>query len=340
MILAKPQRNSLFVLFLLVFSCSQKSDLPYVRHLQGTTMGTTYNIKIISEQLRSDTVAHKIKVEIDSTLLTINKILSNYDSDSAISKFNQFKTANTPYNVPAELYRVVESAFEIYQKSNGAFDITISPVVHLWGFGTRSQDKNIKPPSNEKIKKLLKLHNFKNLVIAGNSLTKKVSTIEIDVNAIAKGYGVDRLASFLQTKGFSNFMVEIGGEVVARGHNHAGVAWQIGIELHPEVVVNLNNAALATSGDYRSYRVMDGKRYIHIIDPRNGRPVSNKVVSVSIVAPNCMFADGVATTALVLGKEKGLQFLETLDNVEGYFILRGEGDKHLFAQTSGMNQWL
>jgi thiamine biosynthesis lipoprotein len=216
----------------------------------------------------------------------------------------------------------------IYRLSEGAWDATVNPLVDLWGFG-RGGRRPEAPPQNE-IAVLLVDVGFSNIeVVAPGFLVKKRAGVTVDLSSIAKGYGVDQVADILRQNDFVNYLVEIGGEVVAAGHRPDGRPWRIGINrpranaAADEVykIVELSNQALATSGDYRNFFEADGVRYSHVIDPRTGHPVSNGVVSVSIVADNCTLADGLATAIMVMGAAKGLALIEGLVGVEGLIVV-------------------
>jgi thiamine biosynthesis lipoprotein len=309
------------VLCFLFSGCEGKRE-----HLiQGRTMGTTYHIKVVTGYFQS---VSGLKEKIEKRLVEINAAMSTYQKDSEISRFNEFNQTGRKFKISADFYRVMEIAQDIYRLSDGAWDATVNPLVDLWGFG-RGGAKNKIPPENE-ISALLSNIGFENIEIQEpRYLIKKRAAVTLDLSSIAKGYGVDQVADTLRKEGFQNYLVEIGGEVFASGYTKDGKLWRIGIN-RPQTdaafdevykVVSLRNRAFATSGDYRNFFVVDGTRYAHIIDPRTGYPISNDVVSVTIIADTCIFADGLATAIMVMGPEKGLDLINRLEAVEGLIVV-------------------
>ena len=293
--------------------------------IQGRTMGTTYHIKIVTGYFQG---VSGLKEKIEKRLVEINTAMSTYQKDSEISRFNEFNQAGTKFEILEDFYRVMKTAQAIYRLSDGAWDGTVNPLVDLWGFG-RGGAKN-KVPLGSKISALLSNIGFENIeVLEPGFLLKKRAAVTLDLSSIAKGYGVDQVAATIRKEGFQHYLVEIGGEVFASGYSKDGKLWRIGIN-RPQAdaafdevykIVNLYNRAFATSGDYRNFFVVDGIRYAHIIDPRTGYPIANYVVSVTIIADTCTFADGLATAIMVMGPEKGLELINRLDAVEGLIIV-------------------
>jgi thiamine biosynthesis lipoprotein len=231
---------------------------------------------------------------------------------------------------------------KIYRLSEGAWDGTVNPLVDLWGFGPNRRQSQ-KPPAN-KIKALMKNIGFDRIRIAEpNFLVKTLATLTLDLNSIAKGFAVDRVSEILAGGGYKNYLVEIGGEVYAAGVRNDGKNWRVGINRpQPDAAidevykaVSLANRAFATSGDYRNFFKIDGVRYSHVIDPRTGYPVSNGVVSVSIIADNCTLADGLATAVMVMGPEKGIQLVNQLNNVECLIIVETPASRLLDFYSPG-----
>jgi thiamine biosynthesis lipoprotein len=292
--------------------------------IQGRTMGTTYHIKVVTGYFQG---ISGLKEKIEKRLVEINAAMSTYQKDSEISRFNEFKQTGKKLKIAEDFYRVMKTAQAIYRLSDGAWDGTVNPLVDLWGFG-RGGPKN-KIPLEYEISALLSNIGFENIeVLEPGFLLKKRASVTLDLSSIGKGYGVDQVADTIRKEGFQNYLVEIGGEVFASGYRKDGELWRIGIN-RPQTdaafdevykVVNLHNRAFATSGDYRNFFVVDGIRYAHIIDPRTGYPISNGVVSVTIIAGTCTFADGLATAIMVMGPAKGLDLINRLDAVEGLII--------------------
>ncbi len=293
--------------------------------IQGRTMGTTYQIKIVTGYFQG---ISGLKDKIEKRLEEINAAMSTYQKDSEIRRFNDLKQTGRKFKISDDFYRVMKTAQAIHRLSDGAWDGTVNPLVDLWGFG-RGGLKN-KVPMESAISAILPNIGFENIeVLKPGVLLKKRAAVTLDLSSIAKGYGVDKVADIIREEGFHNYLVEIGGEVFASGYRKDGKLWRIGIN-RPQTdasldevykVVNLHNKAFATSGDYRQFFVVDGIRYAHIIDPRTGYPISNGVASVTIIADTCTFADGLATAIMVMGPDKGLDLINRLDAVEGLIIV-------------------
>ena len=306
--------------FLLASGCDAKRE----HTLTGRTMGTTYTIQVVTGYFGS---VSGLQEKVDRRLDEINRSMSPYLKDSEISRFNRFQEVDAEFPVSADFLRVMQSAARIHQLSEGAWDGTVNPLVDLWGFG-RSGRAGRRPPA-EKIEALRTGIGFHKIEIRDSgALVKRRAEVTLDLSSIAKGYGVDQVAGEIRSAGFSDFLVEIGGEVFAAGLRADGRKWRIGInrpktdarfnEVHQ--VVSLSDQALATSGDYRNFFIQDGMRYSHIIDPQTGYPVANGVVSASILADNCTLADGLATAVVVMGAEKGLELLNRLEHVHGLIV--------------------
>jgi thiamine biosynthesis lipoprotein len=308
------------VLFALTSLCgAQKEHL-----IQGRTMGTTYHITVVP---RGSEDLNGLKAKIERRLLEINQVFSTYDKGSEISRFNALTRAGEKFSVSDDFMRVMRVAHKIYRLSGGAWDGTINPLVDLWSFGPTQREPRM-PPA-ESIKSLLPKIGFDHIqIIEPNFLAKKLASVTLDLNAIAKGFAVDEVASLIAANGIKNCLVEIGGEVFAAGLRLDGKRWRVGINRPQKEaafnaiykVVSISNQAFATSGDYRNFFELDGVRYSHVIDPRSGYPVSNGIVSVSIIADNCTLADGLATAIMVMGAEKGLDLANRLDNVECFIV--------------------
>jgi len=298
----------------------------------GNTMGTTYHITVVAGYF--DRVSD-LKEKIDRRLEEINDSMSTYEAGSEISRFNSVQNTDERFAVSEDFFYVSKAAEKLYRLTNGAWDGTIKPLVDLWGFGGPTAPKKI--PAKENIDRLLADVGFSHIEISDSRhIRKKKSSLSLDLNSIAKGYAVDRIAAVIRENGIENFLVEIGGEVYASGTKRDRQLWRVGIN-RPfkdaparEVyrVVTLQNLALATSGDYRNFFEIEGRRYSHVLDPGSGYPVSNSVVSTSVVAETCTFADGLATALMVMGPDKGLELVERLDHVEAMIVVR-QGDGHL-----------
>ena len=293
--------------------------------LEGRTMGTTYHIKVVTADAEG---VNGLKEKIDRRLAEINQVFSTYIKDSEISRFNALNRANEKFEVSDDFMQVMRSARDIHRLSEGAWDGTVSPLVDLWSFGPTRQAPRM--PSADAIKTLLPKIGFEQIqLIEPNFLVKNLATITLDLNAIAKGYGVDQVSKLVAAEGIGNYLVEIGGEIYAAGLRPDGQRWRVGINrpakeaAFNEVykVVSISDQAFATSGDYRIFFELNGRRYSHVIDPRSGYPVSNGVVSVSIIADNCTLADGLATAIMVMGAGKGIRLVDRMANVEAFIVV-------------------
>ena len=313
---------SCILLLLIITSCSAEKEVVF----NGRTMGTTYQVKVIAGYFKSTS---GLKEKIEDRLLTINQSMSTYLQDSEISRFNAIRDTREKLAVSDDFLQVMLAARDIYGKTGGAWDGTIKPLLNLWGFGNSKQTRRI--PDEAEIKKQMPWVGFQHIdIFPEGYLQKKKPSLTLDLASIAKGYAVDQVSDLLKASEINNFLVEIGGEVFAAGYRKDGQPWRVGIN-QPSTsasiadvyrVVPLHNRAMATSGDYRNYFEDKGKRFSHIIDPRTGYPVNNGVVSVSIVADSCMFADGLATAIMVMGREHGMALINSLDDVEGFIIVR------------------
>lgn len=289
---------------------------------RGQTMGTVYSIKYLDAEQRN------LKPAVDSLLQVFNQSLNHYMPDSEISRFNQQDTFyfKLPY-----FYPVLEASKEVFEKTSGAFDPTVAPLVNAWGFGPDTTHV----PSQDKVDSLLQYVGFDKIEFTNEYVTRTEPNIDLNFSAIAKGYGVDVVADYLTAQGIEHLMVEIGGEVVARGHNAQGDSWRIGINNPDEpgtlnAAIALNNRAIATSGDYLNYYEKDGKRYAHTLNPKTGYPVEHHTLSVSVIADNCMLADAYATAFMVLGVEKARELIEKNPSLDAYIIYDENGENKTF----------
>ena len=315
----------------LLFSCGQSGK--YIQH-NGFTQGTFYIVKYETPQ------GIDYKEEIDELLREFSASLSMYNPNSLISRINQ----NDPDAVVDAYFRTVfNKAAEVNRASGGVFDITVAPLVNLWGFGFTSDTPDMDP---KKIDSLLQYVGMDKIRIEGNKVVKDFPEVMLDMNAIAKGYAVDVVANFLKEKGCRNYLVNIGGEIAARGVNASGYVWYTGIERPVEnaiygesvdYVVRLKNRAMATSGNYRRFHEIDGKKYGHTIDVKTGYPVMHNLLSASIIADDCMTADAWATVCLASGLEKSIQLLRQHPELEALLIYSDEKGDYKVYTTEGMN---
>jgi thiamine biosynthesis lipoprotein len=315
-------------LFLVVFF-RQPAD-PDAREqwiVSGRTMGTTFSVKIVAP---GDPKATKEEVAaaVEKTVAEVDARMSTYRPDSELNRFNDSGTE--PFEISPALLEVLTEAQRVAEISRGAFDITVGPLVDAWGFGPEGM---VEPPDDATIERLLAEHGYRYLKLDEEGPTAQKTTLGLrcDLSAIAKGYGVDRVAVLLADLGFDDFMVEIGGEVRTSGVNAEGRVWRIGVErpvAQREGVwgaVELADAAMATSGDYRNYYERDGVRISHTIDARTGRPITHALASVSVIHPSCMTADALATALSVLGPEEGRRLVEQQELAALFLIRKPDG---------------
>jgi thiamine biosynthesis lipoprotein len=309
--------------------------------LSGITMGTTWEVKIADAPLPRP--PEELQRGIGAVLDGIDASMSTYRADSAISRLNA-AAADAWIELPADLHDILRTARALSEQTGGSFDATVGPVVNLWGFGPDRRPRRV--PTDAELAAALSRSGYLKLEIdaAAPRVRKLVAELFVDLNAIAPGYAVDRIAAYLAEAGCGNFLVELGGEIHARGPGRDGTGWRIGIE-RPftgargvERVVALRDAGLSTSGDYRDFFEQDGVRYGHTIDPATGRPVTHGLVSVSVVDASTVRADALATALLVLGPERGLAFAERA-GIPALLIMQSGGAFEELA-TPGMRALL
>jgi thiamine biosynthesis lipoprotein len=324
----------IFILLTLVinlYACETPSEHQQAVVLSGLTMGTTYTIKLNVVDTKIDRT--RISTNVNQRLDKINSQMSTYMETSRLSIFNQSNTQDWE-EIPVDLYTVIEEALRINQLSYRAFDITIGPVVNLWGFGPKAQLEVV--PDESTIREALDSVGSEHIHLREQpyAIKKDRPDLYIDLSAIAKGYAVDVIADYLDDLSINNYMVEIGGEIKTKGINPDNKTWHIGIEKplddqrSVQTVIILNNTAMATSGDYRNYFEENGIRYSHTIDPSTGKPITHKLASVTVLHPSAMTADAMATALLVLGSERGSE-LALRENLATLFIVR---DKDNFIE--------
>lgn len=321
----------LFLIALLIcFHCTKVEKMGKLQVIRGQTMGTFFTIKYITESNKpgnSEETRQKIAAGIENTLLQVNRQMSIYMPDSEISRFNRYPHTDW-FTVSADLAKVVDQALNVSRSSGGAFDITVGPLVNLWGFGPEQKPKEI--PPEEKIKERIQFIGYRKLSVrlSPPALKKAIPAVYCDLGGIAKGCGVDKVAEYFDSLGIENYLIEIGGEVRARGEKETGSYWRLGIASPDggpgiEKAFPLKNAALATSGDYHNYFEQDGVRYSHTIDPATGRPITHKLASVTVIHDSCTIADALATAINVLGPEKGYD-LAVKENLPVFLIIKGK----------------
>ena len=312
---------------------------PRLSTLSGETMGTGYTIKCVTRGgMKAEALEH-VRSAVEGELRSVQRGMSVFLPDSELSRFNRHEDGS-PFQMSAEMFHVLQRAVQIGEESGGAFDVTVGPIVGLYGFGP--DPFRVTLPSEDELAALRSRvgHPMLELDPTARTIRKKHAEVRCDLSAIAKGYGADRVAAILDRRGITDYMVEIGGEVRARGCNLEKKRWRIAIERPvPDTceihrVVPVVDQAIATSGDYRIFYLRDGKRISHTIDPRTGRPVEHSLASVTVIADDCESADAWATALLVLGSEEGRALAERR-GMAAMFLTRRE-DGTIEERTAGL----
>jgi thiamine biosynthesis lipoprotein len=293
-----------YIAFIVLSACSVPE--PDEVHLSGPTMGTTYNIKFVaSKTLETDALQR----EVNALLLNINRLMSTYIVDSELSRFNQLRSTEK-FPMSTETLYVLGEAKRLGELSDGVLDVTIGPLINLWGFGPQSRPETI--PSAQSISKAKSISGLDKLLLGDSWARKTEPELYVDLSTIAKGYGVDRVAELLERYHLRNYLVEIGGEMRVSGNKVSDQPWRIAVEKPVSTeravqkVISIGDNAIATSGDYRIYYEEHGVRYSHLINPHTGYPIKHNLVSVTVVHSSSMTADGLATALNVMGKEKAI----------------------------------
>lgn len=308
--------NSFVLICILILTSCQGNGKKY-QFDEGAIFGTFYHIVY---EHSDDKNLHE---DIMAKLTEFDLSLSTYKPQSIISRVN---TNDTTVVLDHYFLTTFKRGEEIARITDGAFDMTVAPLVNAWGFGF----KNKLDPEMIPVDSLLEIVGYKKVRLENGKVIKDDPRIMFDASAIAKGYGVDVVADFLELQGVTNYMVEIGGEIRAKGKNNKGRIWRVGIDkpiddpstMLREIqdVIELENGAMATSGNYRQFYIKNGKKYAHTIDPRKGYPVQHSLLSASVIAPDCMSADAYATSFMVLGLDKSIEIVEKDPVLEAYFI--------------------
>ena len=296
--------------------------MPYQNNT-GMIFGTVYHISYQYDE--------NLEKEIRAELMKVDQSLSPFNESSIISQINRNES---DVKTNEMFLSVVQLAQQISKETEGAFDITVAPLVNMWGFGFKKEQT----PSKETVDSILAITGYEKISITNGKVIKQDPRIMLDCSAIAKGYGCDVVAHFLKKRDIKNFMVEIGGEIVTSGMNSRKEPWHIGVTKPTEdslnignelqTVLNITDKAMATSGNYRNFYYKDGKKYAHTIDPKTGYPVQHNILSATVLANNCATADAYATSFMVLGLEKAQKVLEHHPELMAYFIYTDENDEY------------
>jgi len=321
----------LLTIGLFTFSCNQK---PSYISFGGFTQGTTYSISYESQEMIN------YQSEIEYLLAKFDTSLSTYNPHSVITKINFNESNKTDHYINV----VLTKSKEVYELTNGAFDITVGPLVNAWGFGFKNKEEI----TNAKVDSILEFVGFDLFSFENSVILKKDPRVMLDVNAIAQGYSVDVVANFLETKGVTNYLVEIGGELKTKGLNSKSKEWKIGIDKpfdnnnipgeNLQAIVKLSNKSLATSGNYRKFYERDGIKYSHTINPKTGYPVTHSLLSATVIANDCITADAYATAFMVIGLDDAFKLAEKLCDIEAYFIYSDENGAYQEKLTPAMQE--
>ncbi len=318
-------------------SCDFLAGRPDPIRITGETMGTTYSVTVVD--VPDGMTAETLQQEVEAVLADVNGKMSNWDPNSEVSKFNDARSVE-PIPVSEDFLQVVTAANAVHELSGGKFDVTLAPLISLWGFGPKKPGEPV--PSDPEIAAALRIVGQMTMLAVSapdGTVAKTDPEVSINLSAIAKGFGVDQVAATLQQAGVENYLVEIGGDLVTAGKNAQDEPWSIGVERPDgekqdvELIVPVSDLGLATSGDYRNYFEEDGVRYSHIIDPTTGRPITHSTASVTVVAENAMMADALATALLVTGADTGLTIADE-NGIAVLFMSRRDGVFRLEASNA------
>lgn len=311
-----------------VWVIRQQRTMPY-QHDEGMIFGTFYSVTYQHDR--------DLRKEIEAELMKVDKSLSPFNKQSIITAINN----NQPTTLDQMFLNVYDLAHQISEDTDGAFDITVAPLVNAWGFGFKNGTK----PTAQAIDSLRQIVGYKKIHLMGKMIKKDDPRIMLDCSAIAKGYGSDVVARFLRNEGIKNFMVEIGGEVVTSGINPKRLPWAIGVEKpvddslatskELQTILNITDIAMATSGNYRNFYYKNGKKYAHTIDPKTGYPVQHNILSATVLAKECARADAYATSFMVVGLEKAKEILKRNTDLKAYIIYDDNG-KYSVWQSEGL----
>ncbi len=304
--------------------------------IDGHAQGTTYHIAY------SQTDSIVTQKQVDSILNKIDSSLSLYKFYSLINQFNKSTSGSVVDN---HFIEVVKKSIETYVQTDGAFDITVKPLVQAWGFGVNASGSL---PDNSTIAEIKKCTGSKKLQLKNNELRKTMPCIQIDCNGIAQGYSVDVLADFLEQNNIEDYLVELGGEIKVKGKNKNGELWAVGIEspgddmdfLPGQHTIYINNCAVTTSGSYREFYTKDSKKYSHIINPVTGYPVDNGMISVTVIAKDAITADAYDNAFMVMGVKKSFAFLSDKKNMEAFFVYKRDDGVVCDTATKGFYRYM
>lgn len=331
------QLGILAVVFSIVYLISRPNGSDRYKSIAGFTQGTTFHITYKSKK------GEDLTASVDSLLENFNLSLSIYNDNSIISRFNR----NDPDVRADELFtEVFRKSEEVYRMTDGAFDITVAPIVNALGFGSRKDTLNV---DSTMIDSLLQYVGMAKVSLKDGKIEKANPQVKLDVNALAQGYAVDLVSRFLEDRGIRHYLVEIGGEIRARGKNAEGQVWRVGIDKPEEgntipgadlqAIIRLRGRSLATSGNYRKFYERNGIKFVHIVNPKTGYPAISNLLSATVITKDCMTADAYATALMVLGLDRSVQFLQD-KRLDAYLVYAdAQGQFRVYA-TPGLKKFI
>ena len=326
----------LVIIFAFIFYSPFKKQKEYI-HNEGKAQGTYYSATYLQPDGKD------LQPEIEKLFKEFDLSLSTYNPNSIISKINKNNDS-----VVTDVYfeTMFEAAQKVSEHTNGAFDITVAPLVNAWGFGFGNHERSKAPD----VEKLLPLVGYQKVKLVNHKLIKENPDIMIDASAIAQGYSADLIAQLFEKNNCENYMIDIGGEIVCKGVNPKGELWHIGIDKPVEdpenangelqTIINVSNVGLTTSGNYRQFYYKDGKKLAHTINPKTGLPVEHNLLSATVVASNCTLADAYATAFMVLGVDSALKVCKTIEGMDCYLIYTDKDGQYQVTYTEGFKKYL
>lgn len=328
----------LISILLVTFSCNSKKSKQEIAYIynQGQAQGTYYAATYLQPEGRD------LQQQLDSFFKAFDNSLSTYNDSSIISRINR----NEAVEVDEHFIRMFHAAQKISAETNGAFDITVAPMVNAWGFGF----KNNINPTKELIDEMLQYVGFQKVNLIGKTLVKDDPRIMLDASAIAQGLSADYIAKLFEKNGCENYMIDIGGEIVCKGKNPKGEDWKIGIDKpiddptnsnsELQTIIKITNKAITTSGNYRKFYIKDGKKYAHTINPKTGYPVEHNLLSATVIADNCTDADAYSTAFMVIGKDSAYALCKRHKELECYLIYTDHTGAYQVIYTPGFKKYL
>lgn len=330
--------GALLLLYAIIFHQPQTTtqNTQYI-HNEGKAQGTYYSATYLQPDGKN------LQADIEKLFNDFDMSLSTYNPNSIISQINRNVDSVQTDSYFETMYR---AAHEVSVNSNGAFDITVAPLVNAWGFGFGNKERKEQPD----IEKIIGLIGYEKIKLINHKLIKDDPKIMLDASGLAQGLSADLIAQLFEKQGCENYMIDIGGEIVCKGKNPKNKNWQIGIDKPIEdpvnnsgelqTIISISNVGLTTSGNYRQFYYRDGKKYSHTIDPRTSKPVDHNLLSATVVAPNCIMADAYATACMVLGVDSALLLIESLPNIDCYLVYTDDKSEVKIVNTKGFEKYL